>query len=269
MTYPVDDAGNPQVDFVWGNFPLQPDDQRGTYNTNVYTSDGTWTVKGTVGSDTLNYGWDVINFPTGDGGGTRQQTFTWDNHEIAITNYENYPGFAGGYPFDDTIPNVTVPNIVGLNQGDALTALSNVGLSGSGSQVTGGATVENDGLVKDQNPAAGSAVNTEATIAYNLYQYVPVTTGPIDAITTNDLVDLGADEAWMYLLGRTVKPTVGDFISVTGNGGTQFNSNNYEVLSVANDDAFNTGGTKVKLHCVTGSLTTGVQGNGGTWAKVG
>ena len=29
MANPVDDAGNVRVDFVWGNLPMQPDDQRG------------------------------------------------------------------------------------------------------------------------------------------------------------------------------------------------------------------------------------------------
>ena len=28
MTYPVDDAGNVRVDFVWGHMPMQPDQQR-------------------------------------------------------------------------------------------------------------------------------------------------------------------------------------------------------------------------------------------------
>ncbi|CAB4128933.1 hypothetical protein UFOVP111_110 [uncultured Caudovirales phage] len=30
MTYPTDDAGHPQVDFVWGNMPMQPNDERDT-----------------------------------------------------------------------------------------------------------------------------------------------------------------------------------------------------------------------------------------------
>jgi hypothetical protein len=53
MTNPVDDLGNVQVDFVWGNLPLQPDDQRG--------------------SNTLDP--------------------TLDNHEIATEGYNGYPGF--------------------------------------------------------------------------------------------------------------------------------------------------------------------------------
>lgn len=30
MTYPTDSAGHPQVDFVWGNMPMQPNDERDT-----------------------------------------------------------------------------------------------------------------------------------------------------------------------------------------------------------------------------------------------
>lgn len=53
MTNPVDDLGNVQVDFVWGNLPLQPDDQRGL--------------------NTLDP--------------------ALDNHEIATEGYNGYPGF--------------------------------------------------------------------------------------------------------------------------------------------------------------------------------
>ena len=28
MSNPVDDGGNVKVDFVWGNMPMQPDDER-------------------------------------------------------------------------------------------------------------------------------------------------------------------------------------------------------------------------------------------------
>lgn len=53
MTNPIDDLGNVQVDFVWGNLPLQPDDQRGL--------------------NTLDP--------------------ALDNHEIATEGYNGYPGF--------------------------------------------------------------------------------------------------------------------------------------------------------------------------------
>ena len=55
--YPKDDSGQVQVDFVWGNFPLQPDELRG--------------------EDTLDP--------------------TLDNHSIAINGWSNYPQFIPNY----------------------------------------------------------------------------------------------------------------------------------------------------------------------------
>lgn len=52
MTYPTDDLGNPRVDFVFGNMPLQPNDQRGNW----------WNQLGVL-----------------------------DNHAIAATEWNTYP----------------------------------------------------------------------------------------------------------------------------------------------------------------------------------
>jgi hypothetical protein len=57
MTYPTDDAGHPQIDFVWGNMPMQPNDERG-----IATLD-----------DTL------------------------DNHVIAASGWSNYPAYIPNY----------------------------------------------------------------------------------------------------------------------------------------------------------------------------
>lgn len=339
MTYPVDDLGNVRVDFVWGHMPMQPDQQRvntGGEGDNI-TTDGNWTVIKETGSSTLNYGWDVLTFPTGDGGGYREQTFTWDNHNVAATGYNNYPQFIANYAGDGDaslealVPDLTgiaagsmqaelfaaglsyastttyvgattvndgkyksqspaagatitpgstvtvtfynapeVPNVVGLTEAAATTALTNAHVT-KGAVTTAnnaaGATALNDGKIKTQTPAAGTTVDTGSSVALVKYAYVEAS-HPIASVTNEDFA-LGANEAWMYLLGRLVKPTVGDFITISGNGGDQFNSNNYEVLSVADDDAYNTGGTKVKLHCVTGTLAITVTGNNGTWAIAG
>ena len=339
MTYPVDDLGNVRVDFVWGHMPLQPDQQRvntGGEGENI-TTDGNWTVIKETGSSTLAYGWDVINFPTGDGGNSREQTITWDNHEIATTGYANYPQFLPNYAGDgDTGLEEVVPNVVGLTENEAQASLVAAGFIYTGTSSTyvgatvlnnhliktqtpaagtianiglaigmvkynaptvpnvvgltesaansalvaahvvkgavttannaAGATAINNGKIKTQVPAAGTTVNTGSSVA--LVKYAYVAPHPIASVTNEDYL-LGANEAWMYLLGRLVKPTVGDFITISGNGGDQFNSNNYEVLSVADDDAENTGGTKVKLHCVTGTLASSVTGYNGTWAIAG
>ena len=343
MTYPVDDAGNPRVDFVWGQFPLQPNDQRERTDESGenITTDGNWTVIKERGSSNLNSGWTTLTFGTGDGGNTREQVFTFDSHDIATTGYSDYPSFLPDYAGDGDpglemivpdIRNLTaaealvkvsatgiyfnstgtyigatvandgkwksqdvpagtlanagdslnavyyaapvVPNLVGLTEAAATTALTAAHLT-KGTVTTAnnaaGATAINDGKVKTQSITPATKVDTGTAVALVKYAYTPVapTTGPIATITNPLLEGLGENEAWMYLLGRTVKPTVGNFITVTGNGGTQYNSNNYEVMSVANDDSFNTGGTKVKIHCVTGTLTPGVLGNGGTWAIAG
>ena len=67
MTYPVDDAGNVRVDFVWGHMPAQPNQQRAGRNTGNKVTDGNWTISPAVGSDNLYTGYDYVTRNTGDG----------------------------------------------------------------------------------------------------------------------------------------------------------------------------------------------------------
>lgn len=88
-----DSGGNVQVDFVWGNFPLQPNDDRG----------------GEGQSELLDA--------------------ALDNHVIATTGYSNFPGYIPNYAGDgDTGLEVAVPNVVGLNLTAATAALEGAGL---------------------------------------------------------------------------------------------------------------------------------------------
>ena len=192
MTYPVDDAGNPRVDFVWGNFPLQPDQQRNTYDEYSQTTDGNWTNFPAVGSENLATGWDVLTFPTGDGGGSRQQTITWDNHDIATTGYSNYPAFLPDYAGDgDTGLEFVVPNIVGLTYSAAGPIITAAGFIDSGSTSTYvGATVANDGLIKTQSPVAGAIASPVAMsiVTYNAPE-VPNVVGLTEAAATTALTN--------------------------------------------------------------------------------
>lgn len=93
MAVTRDDLGNVQVDFVWGNFPLQPDADRG--------------------ENTLDP--------------------TLDNHSIATTGYSNFPQYIPNYAGDeDTGLEAVVPNVVGLSWQDAQAAIQAVGLVASG-----------------------------------------------------------------------------------------------------------------------------------------
>lgn len=144
MSNPVDDLGNVQVDFVWGNMPMQPDDQRG-----MATLDP-----------------------------------ALDNHIIATTMYNGFPGYTPVPPFDDTVPNRTVPNVVGLTESAATTALTNVNLvKGIVTETEVGATTSNDGKIKSQAPTSGTVVNSgdEVDLVKYLTPVVPDVVGMTEA----------------------------------------------------------------------------------------
>jgi hypothetical protein len=172
MTYPVDDKGNVRVDFVWGPMPMQPDQQRvntSGENENI-TTDGNWTVYKEVGSSNLDSGWDVLTFSTGDGGGSRQQTFEYDSHTIATTGYSNYPSFISDYAGDgDTGLEAVVPNLASFAVSAMDDAVVAAGLVYASTTTHIGATTVNDGKIKTQSPAAGVKANIGATVTATFY----------------------------------------------------------------------------------------------------
>lgn len=90
----LDTAGNPVVDFVWGNFPLQPNDVR------------TETAASNIGGSTGDTGWSATTQVTGarlDFAGTTKAlnngisyTVKSANHEFDETAYSGYPAFTPG-----------------------------------------------------------------------------------------------------------------------------------------------------------------------------
>jgi hypothetical protein len=222
----IDD--NVQIDFAWGNMPMQPDDDRGENPLDPEL----------------------------------------DSHIIATSGYQNFPGFTRGGIFDDTEANAVMPNILGMTQQQASTALANAGLTGgaSGSTVTQGATSQNNGKVASQSPAAGTAVNADVDVTWTIYSYVaPITGGPIAGFNNSGesagVGMLGMDEKVMYLVGRTVKPTVGSSIVISGADNSGYNTT-WNVVSVVNNDSYNTGGTAVKIK---GHSLMSSNGTGGNW----
>lgn len=108
MTYPTDDAGHPQVDFVWGNFPMQPNDERET-----------------------NLNWNLDNHVIAEIG--------WSNYPQFIPNYDgliqydhlnnvlNNDTQNDGDP--DAGLEVVVPDVVRMKVNEADSLLSAVGLN--------------------------------------------------------------------------------------------------------------------------------------------
>ena len=119
-----DDSGNVQVDFVWGNLPLQPDDDRNDqYISPANVQNVGWTqgVKNT--SDTLrtaDYNVTLNNL---------DYKVPADSHTIATLGYSNFPGYIENYAGDeDPELEAVVPNLLRLTRSQAEFALDKVNL---------------------------------------------------------------------------------------------------------------------------------------------
>ena len=118
-----DDSGNVQVDFVWGNFPMQPDDDR--TDTYVYTpgvQNVGWSGYEVHYSDTLRTAdyYPELNILDG-----RVST----DHIRAAIGYSNFPGYIPDYAGDDDSGlEAVVPNVVGLTNAEASYRLGLVNL---------------------------------------------------------------------------------------------------------------------------------------------
>lgn len=124
---PLDDRGNPQIDFVWGSLPLQPNflyDEEYEERTGPvgYPGDGEaeWVLKGYA--DPL--GQSPANYLTGK-----------SNHSTALRGYQGYPAYDPNSGFQHTvdwwesnIPAFEFPNIPGLDIEDAKAQLIECGV---------------------------------------------------------------------------------------------------------------------------------------------
>lgn len=169
----LDTSGNIKVDFVWGNLPMQPDDER--------TGDGNATVK-VANNASQNKQWSGYSVKaspaltktafdvTLSGGLT---SAVGNNHSVAVNNWNGYPDFTPEAPFLDTVDQATIPNVVGLDETAAGAALVAAGfVKGTVTTTADGATEVNDGLVKTQTPAAASLKNLGTSVALVKYAYV-------------------------------------------------------------------------------------------------
>lgn len=107
-----DDLGNVQVDFVWGNMPLQPNDDRmdAVISFGGGAGDVGWDATYLYESDTLRTGDYEVSDPVQ---GLFDILVPADSHTIATTGYSNYPGFIPDYEGDgDSDLETVVPDLV-------------------------------------------------------------------------------------------------------------------------------------------------------------
>jgi len=169
----LDTSGNIKVDFVWGNLPMQPDTER--------TGDGNATVI-VANNATQNKQWSGYSKKaspaltktaidvTLSGGLTSS---VGNNHSVALNNWNGYPDYTPEAPYLDTTDQAALPNVVGLSESAANSALVAAGfVKGAVTTPATGATAETDGLVKTQTPAAATVANLGASVALVKYAYV-------------------------------------------------------------------------------------------------
>ena len=116
-------TGNVQVDRVWGNLPMQPDDDR--LDSTIYTAgvqNVGWSGYSVYLSDTLrtaDYNLELNNLDY------RVST----DHVRADIGYSNFPGYIENYEGDDDSGlEAVVPNVVGLSVSAAEAKLNSVNL---------------------------------------------------------------------------------------------------------------------------------------------
>ena len=199
MTLPVDTAGNPRIDFAWGNFPIQPDDQRVTSPSQTTTVGGDqnvgWTYVSTKPSAKLS----ETNFSVTLNNLT--QSVEPDQHVIQYELWDAYPAGPTAtsavtasapswsqYSFDGTIGVVAsstiiaVPSVIGLNKKGAVETLHIGGLDvGSITTRRTGATPANHGTVYSQSVApvvVGSSTTTQGTAVDLVFYYYQDATTP-------------------------------------------------------------------------------------------
>lgn len=149
----LDTSGNVQVDFVWGNFPTQPNDLR-TTNTDTTTATTT-TDAVTGGSKRIVPGKSVHSDALGG----------WNGYPLFTPNDK---GFFTGTAYSYT-PYIVVPNVVGLVLADAKDGLRDSGYQDTNVK-TGTAQTNASKSITVVTRSAGS-YDATITVAAGVAQY--------------------------------------------------------------------------------------------------
>jgi hypothetical protein len=235
MTYPVDDAGNVRIDFVWGHMPVQPDQQRTSTSNNHYVTDGDWTISKAVGSGTLDGGWTTTDTNRSDGwqneiNRPRYDIIDYGSSAIALSGYSNYPAFIENYSGDGDIGlEAIIPDISNLTAGQAFDVVSATGIYFNSTTTHIGATVANNGKWKSQDQTAGDTLNIGDTL--NAVYYAAPTVPNLIGL---NIQQVGTALTNAHLVGANTMSTA---------GATQLNNGLVKSQATAAGTVVNTGST--------------------------
>lgn len=193
----TDSAGNVRVDFVWGNYPMQPNDER---------TDGTPVT--TVAPDAnQNYDWSGYGeFPSA------RLNPALDNHAVAEAEWNNYPSFTpgvGNYKITAASGNGTTVTYTSQNNLAAGDVVNITGLTASAYNLSSATVATADKLKFTVTNAANAGEITgqwygkvESTTALTAYDgagigfiVVPSVLGDTLANALDELKDAGYEAA--------------------------------------------------------------------------
>jgi hypothetical protein len=193
----TDSAGNVKVDFVWGNYPMQPNDDR---------TDGT-AVATVAANASQNYNWNGYSeYPSA------RLNAALDNHVIAEAEWNNYPSFlpgAANYKVTAATGNGTTVTYTSQNKLAAGDVVNITGLTASAYNLSSATVATADALKFTVTDAAnageitgqwyGKVEPTNALTAYDGagigFIVVPSVIGETTALALDELKDAGYEAA--------------------------------------------------------------------------
>ncbi len=194
----VDSSSNVAVDFVWGNLPTQPNDER---------ADGTPTATLTVGGD-QNVQW------------TNKSTIAsarlnpaLGNHADVETAWSGFPDFAANTAGEKLsgVYYIAVPSVLGLTTATALDALKDAGYEAA-NITTASAATNSAKTVTDAARTAGSTTITLTATAHGYVAGNKVTLSSVDASVNGTYTVVAAPTADTF----TVTGTATTVLALTG-----------------------------------------------------
>jgi len=151
----LDSAGEVAIDFVWGNFPIQPNDARPDAASATLSTTVTTRVAGRLDPAA-------------------------DNHIIALSGWNGFPLYNPNTAGEDVLgatDYVLVPNVLGLTTALATDAMKDASLV----PTTASAATNAAGVVTAASRTAGSAVTTITDSSHGFITGNKVTISSVDA----------------------------------------------------------------------------------------
>jgi hypothetical protein len=252
----IDSAGNVAPDFVWGNMPLQPNDERAASisQTGGGSGDYSWSATTKVASARLD--------------------FALDNHVQAETAYSGYPSYTpskGVYQVTAASGDGTTVTYTSFNNAKPGDVVTITGLTTAAFNLTS-ATVASAGPVSFTvtNSATGTAVTGASGFAKDTtvndgeyvsgvaYMLVPEVRGLTTTLAIDALKDAG-------YLAADITSTTGVTNTATQPTGINVTTTSAATVTIAGGTTSWPVGTKVTIAAGTGIPTALV----GTWSVTG